>query len=60
LKDKDRKGWQESDMEVKGRISRVNNSKEEKSLFGRHLFRASACQTVAQIKTTQRLKELIQ
>jgi len=60
LKDKDQKGWQESDMEVKGRISRVNNSKEEKSLFDRHLFRASAYQTVAQIKTTQRLKELIQ
>jgi hypothetical protein len=47
-------------MEVKGRISRVYNSKEEKSLFDRHLFRASAYQTVAQIKTTHRLKALIQ
>ncbi len=37
----------------------MNNSKEE-SLFDRHLFRASAYQTVAQIKTTHRLKALIQ
>ncbi len=47
-------------MEVKDRVSRVNNSKEEKSLFDRHLFMASAYQTVTQIKTTHRLKALIQ
>ena len=37
-----------------------NGVKKEKSLFDRHLFRASAYQTVAQIKTTHRLKALIQ
>ncbi len=46
-------------MEAKGRILRVNNSKEEKSLFDRHLFRTSAYQTVTQIKTTHCLKALI-
>ncbi len=47
-------------MYIGGRISIMNNSKEEKSLFDRHLFRASAYQTVPQIKTTHRLKALIQ